>query len=74
MGFNFSAVFGFFEPGDFEVSNPTKNEICEVVLKTELSERTIWTVETGAASDSLPSVADTPAEFNACGVYIIGTR
>ncbi len=54
VGFNFSAVFGFFETGDFEVSIPTKNEICEVVLKTELSERTIWTVETGAASDSPP--------------------
>lgn len=70
MGFNFSAVFGFFETGDFEVSIPTKNEICEVVLKTELSERTIWTMETGAASDSLPSVADAAAEFNAFGVYI----
>lgn len=70
MGFNFSAVFGFFETGDFEVSIPTKNEICEVVLKTELSERTIWTVETGAASDSLPSVADATAELNGFGVYI----
>ena len=70
VGFNFSAVFGFFETGDFEVSIPTKNEICEVVLKTELSERTIWTVETDAASDSLPSVADATAELNGFGVYI----
>ncbi|WP_418231697.1 hypothetical protein, partial [Butyricicoccus sp.] len=70
MGFNFSAVFGFFETGDFEVSIPTKNEICEVVLKTELSKRTIWTAETNAASGSILSEADATAELNGFGVYI----
>ena len=70
VGFNFSAVFGFFETGDFEVSIPTKNEICEVVLKTELSERTIWTAETNAASGSILSEADATAELNGFGVYI----
>ena len=47
VGFRFSAVFGFFETGDFDVAIPVKGEIREVVLKTETSETIIWTSETG---------------------------
>ena len=32
VGFRFSAVFGFFETGDFTVTIPVKGEINEVVL------------------------------------------
>ena len=62
VGFRFSAVFGFFKTGDFEVSIPTRGEIRKVVLKTGLAERTIWTAESGASSGSLPSEADTPPD------------
>ena len=54
VGFNFSAVFGFFETGDFDVTIPVKGEIREVVLKTETSETTIWTSETGVVSSDIP--------------------
>lgn len=46
VGFHFSAVFGFLETGDFDVTIPVKGEIREVVLKTEASETIIWTSET----------------------------
>lgn len=42
VGFRFSAVFGFFETGDFAVTIPTKGEIERVVIKTADSERTVW--------------------------------
>lgn len=48
VGFNFSALFGMFETGDFCVSIPTKGEITEVYVKTNESERLIWSVEEGA--------------------------
>ena len=43
VGFHFSAVFGFFETGDFEAAIPVKGEIHRVVHKTGTSETTIWT-------------------------------
>lgn len=70
VGFNFNAVFGFFETGDFDVAIPVKGDIREVVLKTETSETTIWISETGAVSNDIPSEADTPAELDGFGVYI----
>ena len=51
VGFRFSAVFGFFETGDFDVTIPVGGEIHKVVRKTGTSETTIWTAETGAVSD-----------------------
>ena len=47
VGFRFSAVFGFFETGDFDVTVPVKGEISEVVLKTSMNESTLWERETG---------------------------
>ena len=41
MGFRFSAVFGFFETGDFDVTIPVKGEIREVILKTSMNETII---------------------------------
>ena len=70
VGFRFSTVFGFFETGDFDVAIPVKGEICEVVLKTETSETTIWTSETGVVSSDIPSEVDAPAESDGSGVYI----
>ena len=46
MGFHFSAIFGFFETGDFDVTIPVKGEIQEVILKTKLMETSIWTADT----------------------------
>ena len=48
VGFRFSAVFGFFETGDFDIRIPVEEEIHEVVIKTSQSENTVWTSRTGA--------------------------
>lgn len=42
VGFRFSAVFGFFETGDFSVTLPVKGSIHEVVMKTSREETTLW--------------------------------
>ena len=62
VGFRFSAVFGFFETGDFDVAIPLEEEIHKVVCKTGASETTIWTAETGAASSSTADAADAPTD------------
>lgn len=36
VGFRFSAVFGLFETGNFDVTIPVKGEIHEVILKTSM--------------------------------------
>ncbi|MGM9662150.1 MAG: hypothetical protein ACI3WR_03555 [Oscillospiraceae bacterium] len=51
VGFRFSALFGFFETGDFTVSIPVKGGLREVVLKTRGGEYPIWTAE-GQLSES----------------------
>ena len=50
VGFNFNAVFGFFETGDFDVTIPVKGEIQEVILKTKQMETSLWTADTGEAA------------------------
>ena len=62
MSFNFSAVFGFFETGDFDVTIPVKGEIQKVILKTKRMETSIWTADTGEA-----------AATERCGVYLVNT-
>ena len=62
VGFRFSAVFGFFETGDFDVLIPIEGEIHKVVCKTGTSEITIWMAETGAASSSTSAEADAPTD------------
>ena len=42
VGFRFSAVFGFFETGDFDITIPVKEEIHEVIVKTRLNEQSVW--------------------------------
>lgn len=44
VGFRFSAVFGFFETGNFNVTIPVKGEINEVILKTGMNETSVWNV------------------------------
>ena len=46
VGFRFSAVFGFFETGDFDVTIPVKGEIDEVILKTSMNETSVWNAQT----------------------------
>ena len=50
VGFAFSAVFGFFETGDFDVAIPVEVEIQEVILKTKQTETSIWTADPGEAA------------------------
>ena len=52
VGFRFSAVFGFFETGDFDITIPVKGEINEVILKTSMVETRIWTRATGLGFQS----------------------
>ena len=52
VGFRFSAVFGFFETGDFDVTIPVRSEIQEVILKTKAMETSIWTAESGPVSEN----------------------
>lgn len=52
VGFRFSAVFGFFETGDFDITIPVKGEINEVILKTSMIETPVWTAQTGFLSRS----------------------
>lgn len=47
VGFRFSAVFGFFETGDFDITIPVRGEITEVILKTSMNETSLWCAQTG---------------------------
>lgn len=52
VGFRFSAVFGFFETGNFDITIPVKGEINEVVLKTSMNETVLWNTQAGFLSRS----------------------
>ena len=45
VGFRFSAVFGIFETGHFDITIPVKGEINEVILKTSMNETPIWNAQ-----------------------------
>ena len=45
VGFRFSAVFGFFETGNFGITIPVKGDIKEVILKTKMGETPVWNAE-----------------------------
>ena len=51
VGFRFSAVFGFFETGNFDITIPIKSDISEVILKTNTAETRIWVRENDAVPD-----------------------
>ena len=42
VGFRFSAVFGLFETGDFDITIPVKGRIDQVLLKTRMNETLVW--------------------------------
>lgn len=74
VGFRFSAVFGSFETGDFDVTIPVKGEISEVVVKTGTTEYPVWGAGNGPvqdeASDRVPSSAERPAVLEAYATVI----
>ena len=45
VGFRFSAVFGFFETGDFDITIPVQGEINQVILKTSMVETSVWNAQ-----------------------------
>lgn len=49
VGFRFSALFGFFEPGDFDITIPTTGTVDQVILKTGKGENIIWPAEDATA-------------------------
>ena len=52
VGFRFSAVFGFFEAGDFDITIPVQGDIKEVILKTSMNETFSWYAEPGACTEA----------------------
>lgn len=52
VGFRFSAVFGFFETGVFDITIPVKGEISEVILKTRMNETSVWNAQAGFLTQS----------------------
>ena len=49
VGFRFSALFGSFETGDFDITIPTEGDIQEVIIKTDMVETSVWKAQTAAA-------------------------
>ena len=47
VGFRFSAMFGFFETGDFAITIPVKDKINEVIVKTRMNEHSVWNAQSG---------------------------
>lgn len=51
VGFRFSAVFGIFETGDFDITIPVKGAIDEVIVKTGTAEYPIWNADAEPVPD-----------------------
>lgn len=49
VGFRFSALFGSFETGDFDITIPIEGDIQEVIIKTDMVETSVWNAQTAAA-------------------------
>ena len=45
VGFKFSALFGMFETGDFNITIPTKETVTQIVVKSGEHEYTVWPKE-----------------------------
>lgn len=45
VGFKFSALFGIFETGDFDITIPTTGTVTQVVVKSGDHEYTVWPQE-----------------------------
>lgn len=63
VGFRFSALFGFFETGQFDITIPVSGEIREVILKTKTMETGIWAAQEEEAEEPRdPGTPDMPAD------------
>ena len=58
VGFRFSALFGFFETGDFDITIPTEGYIQEVIIKTDMVETSIWKAQTADADGGVMEDTD----------------
>ncbi len=45
VGVKFSALFGIFETGDFDITVPTKGTVTQIVVKSGEHEYTVWPQE-----------------------------
>ena len=70
VGFKFSALFGIFETGDFDITIPVKGTISEVIIKTKTYEYPVWP-ELGSTVD-LPTDPETGAFED--GLYVMLER
>ena len=64
VGFKFSALFGIFETGDFDITIPTKGIVTQVVVKSGEHEYRVWPQE-----DEF-FVSETEATENGIYVYL----
>ena len=62
VGFKFSALFGIFEIGDFDITIPTKGIVTQIVVKSGEHEYTVWLKEEELFVDD--------AEATENGIYI----
>lgn len=58
VGFRFSALFGFFETGDFDITIPTEGYIQEVIIKIDMVETSIWKAQTADADGGVMEDTD----------------
>ena len=73
VGFRFSAVFGIFETGDFDITIPVKGEIDEVIVKTNSAEYSIWKADAEPVPDDtepIPAPEETPTVLDAYATVI----
>jgi len=61
VGFKFSALFGIFEAGDFDITIPTRGTVTQVVVKSGEHEYTVWPKEDEFVSE---------AEVTENGIYV----
>ena len=64
VGFKFSAVFGIFETGDFDITIPTEGRVAQVVVRSADHEDTLWPRE-----DEFP-LGEAEATENGIYVYL----
>ena len=62
VGFKFSALFGIFDTGDFDITIPTKGTVTQVVVKSGDHEYTVWPKEEESLMDE--------AEATENGIYV----
>lgn len=62
VGFRFSALFGIFETGDFDITIPVKGTVSRVVAKSGEHEHAVWPKEDFSPDETEATQSSTPEE------------